>query len=688
MSTPGPESRSQESSSEQSSQSKLFDSLYSNKEIGCIIKNNKTTFRLFAPRATLVRLVIFKKYDDETGEEFSMKQDANGVWEYALPKDLVGKYYGYRVSGLAGKGEMFNPEVIIGDPYSKAVVTKNTYCHPAKTLIIESSYDWEEDSYVIPENHNKLIIYEAHVRDLTAHASSKVKAKGTYVGLAEKGRTGGLSYLKELGINAIELMPVHKFGNIEIPFGNSTVFSDGGEYNTWNPYDRNHWGYMTSYYFAPETYYGTDGTMERDKYNGADGRAVREFKDMVKAMHREGIAVILDVVFNHTSQYDYNPFKYIDKFYYFYCDSAGRLTKRSGCGNDFRTERPMARRLIVDCIKYWMTEYHIDGFRFDIATMIDRETCRQVTTAAKKINPNVSLIAEPWGGGTWDAPGFSDIGWSAWNDWFRNGVKGQNPSRDLGFLFGRYQGKNTKKSLQNYVTGTLRENGGLFLQKEHSINYLESHDNYTLGDFIRIGLGEVKENQKISDMGTHVRLTPNQLARNKLAALFLFTSQGPLMIHEGQEYARSKVIAPTDAPDPKIGMMDQNSYEKDNETNYLNYNHREINRELFNYYKGLIELRKRHPVFGSASKQAVSFFDTKDEFLIAYRLLPDRSLREKRSFVVALNGNPTRSCELTLPDGKWRIVADKNAVVLDGQLGTAAKRVSIPPTSGMVLMEG
>lgn len=618
-----------------------------------------------------------------------MTCDRDGVWEYLSPHVLYGKYYGYRVRGPSGKGEMFNSNIIIGDPYSKAVVTKNSYHHPAKTIIIDTNYDWEEDTFVVSANHNELVIYEAHVRDLTAHSSSGVSAKGTYSGLTEENRVGGLSYVKKLGINALELMPIQKFGNIEIPFRDSTVLSDGGEFNTWNPYERNHWGYMTSYFFTPETYYATDGTMEPERFNGIDGRAVKELKDLVKTLHREGIAVILDVVYNHVSHYDYNPFKYIDKFYYFNCDAEGRFIKTSGCGNDFNTARPMARRLIVDSVTYWMKEYHIDGFRFDLATMTDWETCKQITIEAKKINPRVVLIAEPWGGGKYDPPGFSDMGWASWNDWIRNGVKGQNPHNSLGFIFGKHQGGNTKKSVMSFITGTLREDGGMYVKKEHSINYLESHDDYTLGDFIRIGAREVNDMDRITDTYHHAKLTPRQLALNKLAAMFLFTSQGPIMIHEGQEFARSKIIALTSASDPNVGRIDHNSYEKDNETNYLNYQHEALNSELAEYYMGLIELRRTYPIFSSAPKTAVEFLKTKDEFLIAF-MLNGKQLSDTtnaKNFLVILNGNPDHIGMVALPRGTWVVIADESKVSPNKPLASLSRKASVPPTSGMILIK-
>ncbi|MDI6766576.1 MAG: alpha-amylase family glycosyl hydrolase [Bacteroidota bacterium] len=670
------------------SREKLFDTLYSSKELGCTVKKEGTTFRLFAPRASQVWLVLFENYDDEKGEEIKMVRDDNGVWEYMSLGRLYGKCYGYRLEGPAGIGEYFDSTVIIGDPYSKAVVTKNNYHHPAKTLILDTKYNWDKDTFIIPANHNELIIYECHVRDLTAHPSSEVDARGTYIGLTEKGKTGGLSYLKKLGVNAVEFLPLHKFGNIEIPYNDSSVVSDEGKINTWNPYARNHWGYMTSYFFAPETYYASDGTMMPDEYNGIGGRAVKELKDLVKALHREGIAVIMDVVYNHVSQYDYNPFKYIDKFYYFHTDSAGNFMKASGCGNDFYTSRLMARRLIVESIKYWMKEYHIDGFRFDLAAMIDDETLNEITREAKKINPNVILIAEPWGGGKYDPQGFSDIGWVSWNDKFRNGVKGQNPYNDAGFIFGRFQDKITKKSVMSFITGTLREDGGIYLKKEHSMNYLESHDDHTMGDFIRIATGAVTESTQVIDKEKHITLTPIQLAINKLAAMFLLTAQGPVMIHEGQEFARSKVIAPTRAPDPRIGMIDRNSYEKDNETNYLNYMHRELNRELFDYYIGLIEVRNQYPIFSSAPKEAVEFLKTDDDFVVAFKLdaKKAKSISAKNSFIVILNGNPTKGVEVILPKGIWKIIADDKKVTSKKQIIVISKTAPLPPTSGMILM--
>ncbi|RPI00397.1 MAG: hypothetical protein EHM72_09355, partial [Calditrichaeota bacterium] len=525
----------------------LLDRLTSDKVLGCTTSPDSTIFRIFSPRALGITLCLFENAETDQCDQFELRRDQNGVWEAALPGHYFGKYYAYRIFGPIGDGEMFDPDKLIADPYSQAVATENTYLHQAKTLILEpSTFDWEGDDW-IRRPLDDLIIYECHIRDLTAHPSAGASAEiaGSYSGFLQSGIRGGLEYLKKLGVNAVEFLPLQDFGNIEIPFGEPV----GDVTNTWNPYARNHWGYMTSYFFAPESYYATGQTLSPDKISGADGRQVNEFKQVVKALHREGIAVIMDVVYNHVSQYDQNCFKLLDKFYYFRLNPDNTFCAASGCGNDLKTERAMVRRLIIDSVKFWMQEYHIDGFRFDLAAMIDWETCDAILREARALNPQAIIIAEPWGGGGYAPAEFSQHGWASWNDQIRNGVKGQNPFNGHGFIFAKWQGQNSINTMQNYLSGTLAKNGGLFVKREHSVNYLESHDDHTMGDFIRIGLGN---SEFVNDVDANAVLTDQQLRLNKLAALFLFVSQGAVMIHEGQEWARSKVIARTTVADDRV----------------------------------------------------------------------------------------------------------------------------------------
>jgi pullulanase len=660
----------------------ILDAFVSDKPLGCMLENGGRKFSLFAPRATRVRLELFDRFDAPFGTLFDMGRDDSGVWELTRPSAVQGGWYGYRISGPAGENEMFNPDLTIADPYSPAMVTRNHYLHNGRTWIPDGpSFDWEGDGGFCPDLED-LVIYEMHVRDMTANPNSGADPlkRGTYLGLVESGKPGGIDYIASLGVNAVELLPVQEFGNIEIDYQNPMLKL----YNDWNPYARNHWGYMTTGFFAPESYYASDGSVTPGGWSGSRGSGMNELKEVVKRLHRRGIAVIMDVVVNHVSNYDLNPFKYIDKKYYFRLDENGQFVSGSGCGNDFKTERPMARRLIVESLLHWMKEYHVDGFRFDLATLIDGKTLDVITQETRRLNPKVILIAEPWGGGRYGQEEFSRRGWAAWNDWFRNGVKGQNPRDGLGFIFGKWQGGNSKETLRHFVTGTLKESGGPFYRSAHSVNYLESHDDETLGDFIRIGTGEVKEGQVIFNADANAKLSPKQLAIHKLAALFLFTSRGPVMLHAGQEFGRSKVVASTDSPEPRVGHLDRNSYNKDNETNWIDYRHSEMNRELRDYYRGLIDIRKTHPAFRRGRPESVRFLQTHSPLSLAYLLKSEKT--GEPDFVVVLNGNPDSTSAVRLPEGKWSSFVD-GAHAGTGKIRQGLSgEIIVPACSGMALI--
>ncbi|MEA3499925.1 MAG: alpha-amylase family glycosyl hydrolase, partial [Candidatus Marinimicrobia bacterium] len=602
-----------------------FDTLYSNKKLGYSYNNKYSIFRIFVPRASSVLLVIFEKYNDKSGVKYPMTRDQNGVWEYKMRNKLFGKYYGYYINGNYVGDEKFDETYLIPDPYSKAVATQNNYHINAKTLIYKDDFNWKNDKWVIGNDPRDLIIYEAHVRDMTAHSSSKADNPGTYLGLAEPSI---IKYLKKLGINAIELLPIHDFANIEIPYQKETPVGT----NTWNPYARNHWGYMSTFFFTPESYYSTDDNMKKDKYIGVNGKQIKEFKTMVKKLHDENIAVILDVVFNHVSNYDANPFKLIDKEYYFRLDSNKNYIAKSGCGNDFKTESKMSRKMILDAIEYWMKEYHIDGFRFDLGALIDEKTLEMILEKAKKINPNVFITAEPWGG-VYKPKKFSELGWSSWNDQFRNGIKGENPEIRPGFIFGKWEHKVKKENFLRFLSGSLQSDSGQYLNTAHSVNYLACHDGYTFGDFIRLA--------KKSD----TTITTSELQLNKFGAFILATSQGIMMMHSGQEFARPKIIAETDVPEEHIGELDHNSYNKDNETNYINYNIASENMELINYYSKLIKLRMKFPQLRKANRKNIKYiYSNNNDFGLGYFVNS-----KNNDIMVLLNGNNSDSADFELP---------------------------------------
>jgi pullulanase len=660
-----------------------LDSFYSLKELGCTWNEDRTIFRVFAPRAKNVELVLFDSLQADRGQTFEMYRDSDGVWECLLAGQYMGYYYNYRVDGPTGSSEAFDRTRLVCDPYSRAVATQNDHWHRGRTLILDSSrFDWEGDTW-LGYKLQDMMIYECHMRDMSAHPSSGVEATraGSYKGfLAATGR-GGIQHIKSLGVNAVEFLPIHDFGNMEIPYN---VPVDGVT-NTWNPYSRNHWGYMSSYFFAPESYYSEGQNLESSGWCGGSGNQVNEFKEVVKALHKAGIAVILDVVYNHVSQYDQNAFKLIDKKYYFRLDDEGQYLSTSGCGNDFKTERPMAQRLIVESVLFWMKEYHIDGFRFDLAAMIDWQTVDLITKEARKVNPNVILIAEPWGGGHYSPAEFSQHDWAAWNDQFRNGVKGQNPENGQSYIFGRYWGDNSKQTLKRYIAGTLAAEGGLFQKSVHAVNYLGSHDDHTFGDFVRIGLDDVLPNQTVQNLAQHARLTPRQLKVNKLGALILYASQGSVMIEEGQEYGRSKVIAKSSVPDPNVGRIDHNSYNKDNETNWLNYEHADMNKELVQYYAGLAALRKSCSILRNVPREALVFIEHENAFALGFTI-DRRTAAEHMQVMVLINAHPSEKAVFSLPSGRWGVLADEQNAGDKVMREVSGPSTAVPPISGMVLV--
>jgi pullulanase len=637
-------------------------------KLGMSRSQDESTFRLFAPSAELVSLILFEKYDDSTGQNLAMHKKANGVWETSVPNEKLTRFYAYSAPG--------SDKLIIPDPYSHAVVRQNHFKYPSKTVILpQSDFDWQGDE-VTSAAIGDLVILEAHLRDMTAHRSSGAKNPGTYEGFVESGQRGGISHLKDMGYNAVEFLPLQEFGNIEIDYKNS----DLSTWNDWNPYETNHWGYMTSFFFAPEIYYGSDGVNNRGVWIGEDGRAVNEMKEMVRALHKEGISVILDVVYNHVSQYDDNPFKLIDKEYYFRLDQHGEYLSASGCGNDFKTENPMSRKLIVESLIHWMTEYHIDGFRFDLAAMIDMETVDAITAATQAINPAVILIGEPWGGGGYNPQELANHGWASWNDHFRNSVKGRNPrSNDFGFIFGKFWDGKNKDHYKKLMRGYLQNEGGHYLDPSQSVNYLESHDDNTLGDFIRLSLGKVGASEKVSKEQV-ARLSPEELTVHKLGALMLLTSQGPVMIAQGQSWGRAKVIANSIGDDPNAGHLDHNSYEKDDETNWLDWDEKDLNHELVDYYRGLISIRSKYPELRNVEPGYRQFFDGSNQHSFGV------SMGSEHQIMVLLNADKKSPAKFSLPPGRWTVLANNKQANVNG-IGAVEKVAEVANQSGLILVK-
>ena len=642
--------------------------------MGYTILEKGMVFRVFSPFSESVEVIIYDNYSNIDGTRFLCSKDESGIWNSFVSIDLIGKWYSYQIT-KNGRSQF------AADPWSVFVTTKNHHLQFPKTKIIQPKvFDWESDDYIKIDDPRDLIIYETHIKDMVAHSSARTYVQGIYNDFREA-EVGGITHLKRLGVNAVEFLPLQKFAYFEPPFNKETP---EGIKNTWNPYSRNYWGYMTSFFHAPETIYASDANLNLDEVVGESDRAINELKSLIKELHSNKIAVIMDVVYNHASHYDQNPLKILAKEHYFKLDEKENYINNSWTGNDINTSSEHSRNLIIESVLHWMREYHIDGFRFDLAGIIDFETIDLIKQKAQEINPNVILIAEPWGG-EYKPSVFSDHGWISWNDKIRNGIKGSHPISDKGFIFGGWNHETSRFALENFIRGTLKSaEKGLFNTSAHSLNYIESHDGYTLGDFIRISLDHSKNEQVFENKRALTYLSQDELSIAKLSALTLFVSQGVTMIHAGQEWARSKLIFDSSNLDKRAGMLDHDSYNKDNETNWLNFNEIEINKGLFEYYCALIELRMSSPALRKASPEDIIFKVYQDPLHFTFSIQTKKEL-DPYEYFISLNGNPKKDYTIDLPKGIWEVVADKNSIKLNKAKITIENSYTLAPSSGVIL---
>lgn len=645
---------------------------------GVTLQEGETSFCYFCKDAVKVTCEIFDDYNDTKGTVHSMEMDEQGYWHLSLAENLTGKWYGYRIKHTE-EIDKTNPYrgSLFADPYSRHVTVRNRYDQRAKSYIFQTDFNWEGDEHCYPDDPRDLIIYETHLKDLTAHSSSNAKGNGFYNKFIDLNQKGGIQWLKELGVNCVEFLPLHKFAAKEPPYGEET---DEGFFNSWNPYAENYWGYMTSFFFAPESSFASDND---GKIHGYTTAAVDEFKSVVKELHKHGITVLMDVVYNHTSLFDLNPCTHLCPHTYLRYNDKGKLMNRSGTGNEFKSEEPISRKLIIDSLKYWIEEYHIDGFRFDLAALLDLETWQVIRAEMHAVDPGIVLIAEPWGGHYAPAK-FSENDWASWNDRIRNSIKGSDPLHDRGFIFSEWQHETSRGRLENIIRGTLTgAEGGLFETSAHSVNYLESHDGYTLADFIRIGLDPQIQDQKIENTLEFSTLNEQQLAHCKLAALTLFSAQGITMIHSGQELGRAKIIEDSGVEDPDIGKMDHNSYQKDNATNWINFDLQKRNKDLYNYYRGLIKIRLGSPALRKAQPEEICF-DHFDNPLMLSFYISGQSAGDMYDYYIILNANWSDSISHHLPKGSWEMIAN-NEIASSQAIDILSEAIKVPAKSGVIL---
>ncbi|MDF1664261.1 MAG: type I pullulanase [Planctomycetota bacterium] len=617
--------------------------------LGANYSKEGTQFAVFAPTASKVEVLLYTKAQGGQGEVVSLRKQDQYTWTATQPGDLAGRYYMLRVDAPGT-----NPLRPVIDPYSRC----NT-AHNGRGIIVNlratdpegfrkhsrpNFLNVTEDAH--PNSPEDAIIYEAHVRDFSIAKNSGIKARGQYLGFIEKGSKGpggvktGIDHLLELGITHVQIMPLQDFDNNE----------SGNSYN---------WGYMPVHFNSPDGWYAS----KKD-----DVTRVTEAKELIYGLHKAGLRMVLDVVYNHTSSAA--SFDKIVPYYYYRMKPFNDYPywNGSGCGNEFRSESAMGRKFILDSIRYWIEEYKVDGFRFDLMGLIDTETMRQIASLAHSIDKTLLVYGEPWAGG--DTPiqktekgSQQGQGFGVFNDILRDAIKGGNHDGAKGFI----QNPNPEHSgkIKNGLEGaTNRSAGGFALSPKEVINYVACHDNKTLWD-------KLSEDRSAN---------PAMRARmQRLAGAMVILSQGVPFIHGGQEFHRSK-------------GGEHNSYNKPDRINKVDWSLKAKNKATFNFYRGLIALRKAHPAFRLSDSRKIAGqrlqYLPAAKSVIAFELEGKNLKGEQWDHIVVIF-NASRSPEtVNLPGSSWTVVVDENEAgnktVKNGSKRVKSQ-VKVPPMSVVVL---
>jgi len=623
------------------------DNIVSTEPLGAIYTPEKTLFRVWAPTAGRVRLNIYDSPSGGRPRTLTLSRQRDGTWSAMMLGNWRGIYYTYTA---AGRDPRFNPARELIDPYARAVTA-----HNGRAIVVHDE-TLVADRPVFPIS--QAIIYETHIRDFTIDPDSGIQRRGKYLGLAETNThlTGrgdiatGLDHLVEMGVNVIQLLPISEFHNDELN-------------------DRYGWGYDVAHHNSPDGWYATE------RYNA---RRVSEVKRMIDALHRRGVRVTLDVVFNHTfeaiTKHRVYSFEGLVPGYYYRMKPDGGYWNGSGTGNEFRTEAPMARRYMIDSLKYWVNEYKVDGFRFDLLGLIDLETVKAAVRELREIDPNLLIYGEPWAGGATpiqiNGKGAQrGNGWAVFNDHFRDALKGNVfDARATGFIQSGFNVEEVKKGIR----GSVDDFADSPLE---TVNYVECHDNHTLWDRLLISTAE---NASVT--------SADRRAMDKLAAAIIFVSQGIPFIQCGQEFLRTK-------------GGDHNSYDKPDAVNMIRWRDKAEHHDVVEYYRGLIELRRAHPIFRLETvddvRGAVKFLDDHlglpvEPGCIGF-LIEDVTGRDEWSRALVLLNPQARAVDFAIPDGEWRIFCDNrragNSELPQSAAKIGAGRVLAPPRGALILGE-
>jgi pullulanase len=610
----------------------------------------KTQFALFAPNDA--KKVVVRIYESGLGgkavKTVKMSRKANEQWTATVKGDLMGKFYTFDM----GNGEC--PGVFakaVGVNGKRGAIIDRTKTNPER---------WCSDKRPIVKSPADLVVYEMHHRDFSI-AREDAKYPGKFLALTEP---WAIDHLKTLGVNAIHILPSYDYGSVD-----ETRLNEP-QYN---------WGYDPVNYNVPEGGYSTD------PYNPEV--RIREFKQMVQALHQAGISVILDVVYNHTYDIEHSNFHrtYPDYYYRFTADK--KYSNGSGCGNETASDQPMMRKFMIESVKYWINEYHIDGFRFDLMGCHDIETMNEIRKAVDEIDPTIFIYGEGWSAGACAIPNErlgmkANIpqmpGIAAFSDEIRDALRGpfDDDSKTGWIGTGTRILKSSelavmKESLKFGIAGCIAHpqvdmtkvnysKEPWALEPTQMMSYVSCHDDMCLVDRLKASLPGISEAELI-------RL-------DLLAQTTVFTSQGVPFMLSGEELLRTK-----------LGV--HNSFESPDSINHLDWSNKTKYPQVFDYYKNLIALRKHHPAFrlGNADlvRKHLEFLDTPEK-VVAYRLKNYAGRDDWRDIIVILNANKSAT-EICIPDGRYTIVCQNGVINEQGMGETTGCKASVGPQSALII---
>ena len=615
-----------------------------------------TRFSLWSPTAQEVRLILYENGDGGAPlRTTNMESGPNGLWKKTVGGDLNGAYYTFQIKY---NGEWLNESPGI---YAQAVGVNGN-----RAMVIDLNQTnpkgWETDKGPEIKHINEAIIYELHIRDLTIHRESGSSMPGKYLGLVESGTKGpggiatGIDHLTEMGVTHVHLLPTYDHYAID------ETKLDSAQFN---------WGYDPKNYNVPE------GSFSSDPYK-AEVR-VKEFKEMIKALHDRGIGVILDVVYNHTGGVHENSnFNLEAPGYYYRHWEDGKPSDASACGNETASDKEMMRKFILESVVYWAKEYHMDGFRFDLMGIHDITTMNDVATTLKEVDPNIFVYGEGWTAADSPLPieqralkknmkMMPQI--TAFSDDIRDGLKGSVfEDESTGFVSGA---ANSEESVKMGIVGCIEHPQIDYLSVNYSdtpwaiepwqsISYVSCHDNHTLYDKLKVSRKDASEAEIIQ--------------MDKLANAIVMTSQGTAFIHAGAEMLRTK-------------NGNHNSYNLPDSINQIDWNLKLANAKVLDYYKNLITLRKLHPAFRMSSSDELREkleFKKVENGLISYQISDFANGDNWKNIYVIYNAR-TNPVKYDLP-GEWEVAVLGDTFYFDKNK-SVKEEVKVPALSMMIVYQ-